>query len=347
MLKGKILYILLYLLILVTPALLVACIHSIGFSYLWENLNIYAIYFGVGIVASFGKEKVRNLALLFQIGTSVYFLSVILGFPLLLYDEAVHRFIIIFLFAFLYYVWAFYYHKLLRYWQIFVALIFSALFNFFIAAFNGPWDLISFIYSHIGFISNIISVILGLLIGVTFSLLKNKWQIWFFFIFAIVISFFSSIYLGLTIRNILIYGSLTGKTIKNVTFSFRDKEKKEFTPKDFEKKYTLLFVWDDHCNLHGEMLTLHNYYWKYKENENVCFYLISMNSSDKNLCEKYDLHSYVVPSYIATDSISFCNELGVCQRHEFVCLLKNDTLIYRNTMLKVGEYLDELIKEAR
>lgn len=167
-------------------------------------------------------------------------------------------------------------------------------------------------------------------------------------ILSVVFAFFSSIYLSDRIRNKLIYGSFTGELNKKVTFSLCAENKEVFDIKDFVEKYKVLLIWDDCYGIpHGRVQTLQQYYWNYKGNDDVRFYLVSVNCMSKNIHVKYGSHHFAVPFYIVEDSISFCKELGVYKENEFACLLRNDTLIYKNTIQKVGEYLDELIRKTQ
>ncbi len=140
------------------------------------------------------------------------------------------------------------------------------------------------------------------------------------------------------------YSSFTGEVKKRINITFKNRDGEIISPIKDNENYNVLFIWDDYYrNRYVKMETFQNYYWKFKENKNISFYVVSINSDSKSSYQKYDNHHYVVPLYTAVDSTSFCKELGIYSGREFVCLIKNDTMIYRNTMLKVGEYLEKLI----
>lgn len=344
MVGPKILYFLLYFSILAFPLLLFACITPLGLSFIWESLNLYLFYIGIGLVTSFGKKKIQNLALLFQTGISTYFILQVLQDPLLIHDKTILRFLSFIVFMSLIYFWNLRYHKLLNLWQFFLSLLLSLFFPFICNFYASSLTFSSFVYTHIGYMCDSVNIILALIVGAMICLLKNKWKIIAAFIISIIMALFLSVYLPTGVRSFLIYGSLSGKTNKVVTLSFNDKNMKEITLKNSGEKYSVLLIWDDYSRNHyGKMGTAQYYYWKYKNNEDVCFYVVSINARNKEPFEKYESNNFAVPFYVATDSVAFSKELGVCKEHEFVCLLRNDTLIYRNTMLKVGEYLDELI----
>ncbi len=350
--KNRIAFLLLYTLIVFFPILISACITYYSSSlFEWEKLYSYFPYLILGVICSFGKAKMRNLVLLFQIGLSTYWLIAVLG-ALLLYDDIIiFCSVLIISFHFLFCIWYYCYKRFVRKGEVYLSLSFSVLLPLVGLFFGSSYDFSSFICKYIDSIANSILVIVGLFFSFLICLFATKRRVLLMIVVPFIVSLLLSIYLRTWICNYVLYDSFNGEVEKRVSLSFQDRNLKEISLGSFQEKYEVILVWTDFLNLYKETENLQYYYWKYQKSNSVSFYVVTINQSrqpDKaDLFQRYDSYHFDVPFYVATDSVAFCKQLRIPKKTEFVCLLRNDTLIYRNTMLKVGEYLDELLGETQ
>ena len=349
--KNRI-YTLIYFLIFVIPLILSAFIRT-GFSYLWDNVDSYLLYFLSGIIAVLSRKiKIKNLALLFQIGVSVNLLLKVLGLPLLYHDIEVYRFISIFIFLLLSYVWYFFFHRIIKIWHVLLTLCFAILipvFDLLDRIYIRDFSL--FINTYAGSVVDTVVIVLGLLLGALLSLIKSKRKILIVLIISLPLSWGIAMYGDRIITNLLLYSSFTGETEIPVSFLMQDKNGAILTQKDINKEYEVVYVWEYGVRRYYDLQKLEYYYWKYKDNERVCFYVISVcedKKTDKqNPFEEYESYHITAPLYVAINPSDLRDQIGDCRGKEMVCIMRNDTVIYRNEMSKAGEYLDDLMRKKR
>lgn len=346
-------YILLYFIIFIIPLILSASISGIGFSSLW-NLGYYAFYLVLGsVIILLGKQKARNLILLFQTGVSIIWLLRSLGLPLVYRDVEVYQFISILVFLLLFYIWHFFFHCLVKIREIFFALFLSVLSVCLFAIIGGVFliHLPPLVSTHIGVIIDSIVIVVGIFLGALLSLMKSRLKIIIVSIISLSISFLVAIYAGTLITNLLLYSSFTGETEIPVSFLMQDKNGAILTQKDINKEYKVVYVWEYGVRRYYDLQKLEYYYWKYKDNERVCFYVISVcedKKTDKqNPFEEYESYHITAPLYVAINPSDLRDQIGDCRGKEMVCIMRNDTVIYRNEMSKAGEYLDDLMRKKR
>ncbi len=351
--KGKI-YILIYFLIFAIPLILSASIGLFRFSYLWDSLGYYVSYLIIGSVIIFlGKQRVRNLVLLFQTGVTVNWLLRIFGLPLFFHDIEVYRFISILVFLLLFYIWYFFFNRLIKIRHIFFTLFLSALSVFFFVIIGGIYinGLPFSVTTYLGVILDSIVIVVGIFLGALLSLMKSRLKIIIVSIISLSISFLVAIYAGTLITNLLLYSSFTGETEIPVSFLMQDKNGAILTQKDINKEYEVVYVWEYGVRRYYDLQKLEYYYWKYKDNERVCFYVISVcedKKTDKqNPFEEYESYHITAPLYVAINPSDLRDQIGDCRGKEMVCIMRNDTVIYRNEMSKAGEYLDDLMRKKR
>lgn len=351
--KGKI-YILIYFLIFAIPLILSASIGPFGLSYLWDFLGYYAFYLVIGsIIILFGKQKIRNLVLLFQTGVTINWLLRIFCLPLLYHDVEVYRFTNILVFLLLFYIWYFFFHHLIKIRHIFFTLFLSVLSVLFFViigdiSINGLPPSYTL---YLGIIVDSIIIVVGLFLGSLLSLMKSKLKMVITSVISLIISFIVAIYAAPLIMNLLLYNSFTGETEIPVSFLMRDKKGVVLTQKDIDKKYRVVYVWESNIRRYYDLQKLEYYYWKYKSNKDICFYVVAVCKDEKPneqaLFEKYDLYHVSMPLYIVLNPSEMCNQIGDCKDKKLVCIMRNDTVIYRNEMSKAGEYLDDLMRKKR
>lgn len=322
------------------------------FSYLWDSLGYYTFYLVIGgIIILFGKQKIRNLTLLFQTGITVNWLLRIFGFPLLHCDIEVYRFISILVFSLLFYIWYFFFHDLIKirdmFFSLFLSILSVILFTIVVGTYVNCLPLS--ITTYIGITIDSIVIIIGLLLGALLSFMKSKLEIIITTIISLVIAFIVAINIGILITNLLFYGSFTGKTEIPVSFCMQDRRGVILTQKDINEKYKVAYILEFGARRYYDLQKLECCYWKYRGNKQVCFYVAIVCEDKKierqNLFEKYESYNLSMPFYVILDPNDLRSQIGDYREKKFVCVLRNDTLIYRNEMSEVGEYLDDLMKK--
>ena len=341
-------YILIYFLIFIIPLILLMIIEGFEFSSLWNHLSYYVFYLLIGSpIIIFGKPKARNLILLFQIGVSMVWLLRLFGLPLSYHDVEVYRFINILVFSLLFYIWYFFFHYLVKIRDIFFVLFIAVLSVLFMNVLGSTYvfHLPLSITTHIGVVVDTIVIIVGLLLGALLSFMKSKLEIIITTIVSLVIAFIVAINIGILITNLLFYGSFTGKTEIPVSFRMQDREGVVLTQKDINEKYKVAYVLEFGARRYYDLQKLECYYWKYRGNKQVCFYVAIVCEDEKiekqDLFEKYESYNLSMPFYMILDPTDLRNQIGDYREKKIVCVLRNDTVIYRNEMSKAGEYLDD------
>ena len=183
--KNKITYFSAYTFCLIFPLLILGgCFrHEIS---LWQDWPIYVPFLVIGIFASFGNTRTRNLAFLFQMPVFLQLLFTTLFFRLLVLEESYHVVISTFVYCALFATWHAFSRPTVSAWQmlctICLSLIFThaVLYAYCAICYDTSWS--EYIHSSGWQISSDISLFIGLFFTALFCQAKPytpKWILWF------------------------------------------------------------------------------------------------------------------------------------------------------------------------
>lgn len=322
--KKKIIYISAYIFCLIfTPVILAGCIrHRIS---LWQDWWFYLPLCITGVIGCFCNAKTRNLIFLFQIPTALHGLFTMSIFRFL--SEFDHYTIITtILWCILFALW--HSHSTVSAWRMLgvTYLGFSYLFAYPSIWFGETWK--DFISNTSGSISTSIAYMTSLLPTAWLCQTKNGYLKGTLTIIIIIYVFACGFYTSPSVYHRLQYGTYSGCIQKKATLMVRSRKGNQNTFKTFN-------------GYHAHLIANNVNIWTVKKfeglalqfrNQPVQFSILGVvNTPDKAkiLLREHKTMHVTVPLYFISREKLKKSPLKANAYGDYICILKNDTLIYK------------------
>ena len=346
--KNKITYFSAYTFCLILPLLILGgCFrHEIS---LWQDWPIYVPFLVIGIFASFGNARTRNLAFLFQMPVFLQLLFTTLFFRLLVLEESYHVVISTFVYCALFVTWHAFSQPTVSAWQmlrtIYLSLIFThaVLYAYCTICYDTSWS--EYLHSSGWQISSDISQFIGLFFTALFCQAKPytpKWLLWFGCL--CLCPFIGGFYLSPTIFHKLQYGTFTGKEQEPATLVVRSSTGNE---RKMPQEYQVLLI-SRNLDIH-EMQTFERLA-VLVPNQAVQFSILGIYDSPqtiKTLLRQHRTLHLKMPLYFMKEASWQKSPLKAHTDKDYLCVFKNGTLIYKGDMPQPNNAIHSLFKETQ
>ena len=346
--KYKIIYFSAYTLCLIFPPLILGgCFRQeIG---VWQDWPIYAPFLAIGIIASFGNKRVRNLAFLFQMPILLQLLFTTLFFKLSVLEDSYHVVISTFVYCALFVTWHAFSRPTVSAWQmlgtIYLSLIFvhTILYAYCAIYYGTNWN--EYLHSSYWAISSDMTQFIGLFFTALFCQAKPyspKWFLWFgsLCLYPLIGGFC----LSPTICHKLQYGTFTGKEQKEVSLIVRSSKGHK---KEMQQECQVLFV--SH-NLNIRTIQRFKRLADTFRGQSISFSILGVYDSPhtaKALSRQHRTLHLKMPLYFAKEESWQNTPLGSRTDEDYLCIFRNDTLIYKGNMEQTDNIIRNLFKQKK
>lgn len=165
---------------------------------------------------------------------------------------------------------------------------------------------------------------------------------------SIALSIWSSLYLAIGIETYLLYGTFTGRTHEAFNIRLIDEDCQNVCLKDINTPYIICLVWN--TDIKGNA-----FFWVkeferlkdiYIKNKMFTFFLLATSSKEyPNENASFELHKkeqFNIPILKVKNNERFWEKLKTIPNIDIVCIFKNDTLIYKNSIFKASIFIKTL-----
>lgn len=309
---------------------------------LWDYFVYYIPYLLVGICSSFGNKKIRNLSLLFQIPLLMSGVSGTIFFSLMKINSLYNTLISIILYGLLICLWHIYSNKIVSPQSILGTLICGDLFVYFCIILRSNLDMYGILSNMSESISASIVYYISWSIATICCMLKSKLIRWMLIFILFVYWFMATFYLQPFIQEKLLYGTFNGEVEEAVSFDLRTADGKETNIRRLFKGYNVCLMWNNRN------------YWttdsfeqlsRVNRDKGVKFYIIAFISSSgisDDILQDYKNQGITIPLYLAKKNDIQDSPMASMDCSDYVCVFKNDTLIYKNSISKASQFIKTL-----
>lgn len=214
----------------------------------------------------------------------------------------------------------------------------------FAASFGSRWNWEIFITCFSYSFSELLNTFVGFFMGATFCFLKRKKTILKVGVLFSILCIMSSLYLKQSVYNWLCYGSFTGKAQQKIALSFYNEKKDYLTPSHFKEQYQVFFLWEYSKRYRDfELLDFERLSWSESQNNNLGFYVIASDTeSAENPFPIYKNLGLQLPLFVDKNPQETRKQLHAYSEILYVCVLKRDTLIYKNNIEETTKFIRHL-----
>ena len=327
--KQKAVYISAYIFCLICPPLILSGSLGHGIT-LWRDWWIYLPLFLIGIFASFGNKKIRNLAFVFQMPITINGIFTTVFSPLLYLEHTYYVVITTGLYCAFFIIWHSYSLTIVSAWQILGTIYLGMLFiQVALMLYLGMyWN--DFINSIAGSFSTDIVYSIGLLFTTLFCHIKTyilKWVILFNGLCIYI--FVGGFYIDPYVFNKLQYGTFTGETKEKAVLILPETDKEKGSETNIPQGYQVCMIahslnpWTTKM-FEGIALQFHNH--------PVRFFILGVTDTPTEaevLSREHKTMHVTVPLYFISREKLKKSPLKANAYGDYICILKNDTLIYK------------------